>query len=204
MSNERLTKQVFLWDLNNAHGWTSDVQSLCNLIDCTKVVDDEYSPCNMTQLDVCLSNYMNKVWTVEVQKKAKLRTYIKYKANTAVDYYLLNPSVSRSKRSLFAQFRTGTLKLEIETGRFRNINAEERYCKVCKSGLVEDETHFLIQCTKYEQLRQTLFSNVNYANFCNMSDEEKFTILMKDHQLSVVNYLDKAWNMRKQYLFNPS
>ena len=39
----------------------------------------------------------------------------------------------------------GTVPLEIETGRYVGIPAEQKICKLCR-GAVEDEVHFWITC----------------------------------------------------------
>ncbi len=40
--------------------------------------------------------------------------------------------------SYLAQYQCGILPLEIETGRWQNKPVEERICKVCESGEVEN------------------------------------------------------------------
>ena len=42
--------------------------------------------------------------------------------------------------------RLGMLNLEIVLGRYEGIPLEERVCKLCDSGLVEDEMHFVLVC----------------------------------------------------------
>ena len=56
---------------------------------------------------------------------------------------------TEKKGSILAQFRMGVRPLEIETGRFKNIQPEERYCVLCKQDLVEDEKHLLCTCKLY-------------------------------------------------------
>ena len=53
--------------------------------------------------------------------------------------------LSRTQRSHIAGLRTGTLTMAIETGWYRHIPANERLCKYCTAGEVEDE--FLILLT---------------------------------------------------------
>ena len=56
---------------------------------------------------------------------------------------------SRNQRRNLRKFRISIHKLEIEQGRYRNIKANERLCKLCKKD-VEDEMHFfLLQCPHY-------------------------------------------------------
>ena len=70
-----------------------------------------------------------------------------------------------SEKDLLAQFRLGILPLNLKTGRYKlneekgkfsRTKPEERLCLVCNSGLTEDESHFLLECTYYSQIRQKL------------------------------------------------
>ena len=48
-------------------------------------------------------------------------------------------------------------KLEIEKGRYLNINRNERICKNCKLGVVEDEAHFILECPVYSEHREGFY-----------------------------------------------
>jgi hypothetical protein len=39
--------------------------------------------------------------------------------------------------------------LNIETGRFNNINRNERFCFNCNKNSIEDEYHFILECSRY-------------------------------------------------------
>ena len=62
-------------------------------------------------------------------------------------------NLSSSERSVFAQIRFGILPLHVETGRFVNKKLEERTCEICHSDVIEDECHFLFNCSVYETPR---------------------------------------------------
>jgi hypothetical protein len=51
--------------------------------------------------------------------------------------------------------------LEIEKGRYVQINRTERFCKICTDLEIEDENHFLWQCEKYRKEREILFKKVS-------------------------------------------
>ena len=80
----------------------------------------------------------------------------------------------RYKRAAFTKLRCGVLPLEIETGRYSNVKYDERLCKLCNKGKVENEEHFLLECELYEDLRSNVmqqaleldndFSNLNNRN----------------------------------------
>jgi hypothetical protein len=44
----------------------------------------------------------------------------------------------------------------IELGRYENIQREDRICKVCQSGKIETEHHFLTSCEAYIFARKLL------------------------------------------------
>jgi hypothetical protein len=52
--------------------------------------------------------------------------------------------------------------LEIENGRYFQINRTERICKICNDLEIEDENHFLWQCEKYRKEREILFKKVSF------------------------------------------
>ena len=51
--------------------------------------------------------------------------------------------------------------LEIEKGRYFQINRTERFCKIYKDLEIEDENHFLWQGEKYRKEREILFKKVS-------------------------------------------
>ena len=51
-----------------------------------------------------------------------------------------------------AQFRCGILPLRLETGRFVGEPEYQQICKMCDSGEVENELHFLLECQFYNKL----------------------------------------------------
>ena len=55
--------------------------------------------------------------------------------------------------------------LGIETGRWEGKEVEERVCKVCKTNQVEDEKHFLIECSGYDAVRQDLYKQLDNEKY---------------------------------------
>ena len=52
-----------------------------------------------------------------------------------------------------ARFRTGSHWLEIQQGRFIGVERQNRICKKCNLGVIEDEEHMLFVCPLYAHLR---------------------------------------------------
>ena len=57
-------------------------------------------------------------------------------------------------RKAITELRLSSHKLEIEVGRWNKISRDERICRSCELGKVENETHFLFDCSKYTQKRK--------------------------------------------------
>ena len=112
--------------------------------------------------------------------------------------------LSRRRRSLFAQIRCGVLGLEIELGRFRGKNVNERICSFCQTeAIIEDEYHFIMHCQKYELERQTLFGEITQElpNFLYKTKTEQFKLLMARSQIRMATFVEICWNKRNAHLF---
>ena len=88
------------------------------------------------------------------------------------------------------------LPLKVETGRFIGTPLNLRLCELCQDSVIEDEVHFLLNCTHYIELRHTLFqvAQTEHPNFVNLSDPEKLQIFMQDPALikPTAEYLSRA------------
>ena len=72
----------------------------------------------------------------------------------------------------------------IEGGRYLNIPKHERICTACNSGEVEDEEHFLLNCSLYKPLRQVLCSKlVKFTHRCPPILSKNVLIKEKLHSL---------------------
>ena len=59
---------------------------------------------------------------------------------------------------MLAKLRGGMAELRVETGRWIGLKKEERICKQCTMGEVENEEHlsFLLRCEGYAEERKTI------------------------------------------------
>ena len=53
----------------------------------------------------------------------------------------------KRRRRRLVKLRGGTAELEVETGRWRGVSREERICKNCRGGEVEDVGHLVMRYT---------------------------------------------------------
>ena len=100
-----------------------------------------------------------------MQQKPKLRTYRQLKTELRFERYLTTRD--REAREVMTRLRGGTNELRIETGRYpitnrdRPLEVSERRCLICLSGEIEDETHFMLDCDVYEDLRHNMLEVVS-------------------------------------------
>ena len=95
-------------------------------------------------------------------------------------YCLLFSSVVRHNHIEIAKLRSGTLPIEIEKGRYRNTKREERLCKLCTTGVIETEEHFLLHCPAHyreiNEFKDNICTMLNLENVQNVS----FNLLCND------------------------
>ena len=113
-------------------------------------------------------------WSNKLQTVSKLRTYREFKSEYTTEKYLL-ANVTKPAKSHFAQFRCGILPLRVETRRYSGLSLHERTCAICTSNAMEDEIHFLFNCSCYQDLIQTLIykATETNANFLLLNEIKK-------------------------------
>ena len=115
----------------------------------------------------------------------KLRTFNTFKDFNSEAAHIYKP-LSFMQRKSISKFRVGLLSLKIETDRYvrPRIPPEERFCQMCNNGGVEDETHFLLFCSKFDNFRQILLNKVpDLDTFHNLNNSEKLKLLLNEPSL---------------------
>ena len=84
---------------------------------------------------------------------------------------------------------------------------QKRLCRFCKSNEIEDEPHFILHCSFYNDLRNALFSNLDniFFNFTTMDQDEQFKFIMSanngdaDHCKLVSDFIENCYILRNQF-----
>ena len=118
-------------------------------------------------------------------------------------------------RKRLAQLRLGCLPIRVETDRYTRpiVHRDQRYCLQPKclnivSNLsdsmkhVENEYHFLMKCSQYDQLRSEMFAQIQAADFAQMNDLEKFIFLLTTQSVAkiVAQFIVDAYDERTAQL----
>ena len=126
-----------------------------------------------------LANLYKKHWKSTIVSESKMRTYITFKSSFQYEKYLdiLTTDIQKS----FTQFRISAHNLAIERGRYSRppVPCELRICPNCTLG-IQDEYHFLLECTENDNARQQLLTKIIALcpNFNMLSRENKLTYLL--------------------------
>lgn len=120
----------------------------------------------------------------------KLRTYRLFKNVYECEPYLQCISDFKT-RQIICKFRISNHRLAIETGRFKNTQLEDRKCYECNK--LEDELHFLTECKRFNDLRNTLYECIseNCENFKDLCDKDKLIYIMSTCNETVIKKTGK-------------
>ena len=102
----------------------------------------------------------------------------------------------RKFRNALSKLRTSSHGLEIERGRYNNIEKDQRICKLCKTD-IETEIHFVLKCPSLTVIREKYIP----SKFFKSPNIHKFNILMssqrKDILMNLAMFAFYAFEKRK-------
>ena len=133
---------------------------------------------------------------------SKLRTYATCKKEIGFEIYLSeirNPSV----RIQVSKFRLSNHRLMIEVGRHNGIPKELRFCPFCPQK-VENELHFLLECSLYKTQRANLINpliNMTHG-FTYFTESQKLEYLLRNVESNISSYIANCFDIRT-LLSNP-
>ena len=201
MSDDRLTKKIFNWDISNGYPWATEVKYLFFMNNSSFIYLNRLS-CNVKDIQNYMFLKYKDSWSIDLWGKPKLRTYRLIKKEYSPEPYVMQ-NVSKSQRSLCAQLHSGTLPLALETGRFIGTPEEDRICLLCDLEEIESEIHFLFYCPLYDAIRHQLFSKMTSicVNFFWVDDYEKLEMCFSKGIFSLAAFVSKAWEKRQSVLY---
>lgn len=151
-----------------------------------------------TTLKHRLSDIFIQQWRVEVESTAgksrneggnKLRFYKLVKDNFAREKYL--DILPNRDRVNLTRLRVSAHKLQIELGRYNNPPTPVALRKCSSCDVIEDETHFLLRCKKFEVHRKEMFDSIRKASPIPKSDHGKIRLLLCSSNQSILSALCK-------------
>ena len=127
-----------------------------------------------------LIDQFRQTWHDIVQNSSKTFNYRIYKEDLDLEYYL--KALGDKNIKTLCRFRTLNMKLPVETGRWQNIDRQNRTCQLCDNGDLGDEFHYIMICPFFANTRKEHIKNQHSPNIL------KFKKLMnskKNCQISI-------------------
>ena len=190
-----------LYNTGIKENWQGQLNKLRNKLNLPSLDVDEKTFYNYLK-----NNYINNVnmqlQNTEFSKRGKLLFYSKVRKNYELQDYLKCPII-KAVRSKLTQLRISAHPLEIETGRYSKpcIPKECRFCHFCKTT-VEDELHFLYDCSLYDDIRKTYYPLPIYNLNSDVSKENNCKILCNPtnvvHARRLCEFLHACFELRKK------
>ena len=213
MCSDRITSRIFKYNCSKAikcklKNWEWSVMEIFHSCEQSYLVD--IGQCNQKfVLNDCMENlkvqdsqgWFSALWNDEGHLNGnKQRTYRLFKATLSTEKYI-SLHVPLYKKKIFSMLRCGSLPLEIEKGRHKKpqpIPVNERICNMCILHEIEDEKHFVMNCTLLNDLRNMLFQHCiqNEPSFNNMNNDENFHHIMQNGDYFTLNMIFKMYMLR--------
>ena len=206
LNDNRLTKDAYKlqvkWMEQNKRCWLSDVMTIL----CNHGFSDVWF--NHGVGDETMFNFMFKQrvtdmalqkWNTDLNEMNRLKIYRMYKENCSSEEYI--EKLGSFKKCLVANFRCTGLPLKAIVGVYYDkIEYELCFCDFCESPLIENEYHFLLECTAYKEIRRKLIPFF----YWNPPSIHKFKQLMTRTDIKWLNnfgnYVQEAMEKRQKLL----
>ena len=194
---------------NGTKNWVLSTREILSstLTDYTPTLDCRHSLqyYKNTVIAMYTTQWRNNINHINPESKSggRLHIYRNIKNTLATERYILIAN-SVGGRRVMASLRMGCLPLAVETGRYSNIPYEERVCRLCDRGDVEDQSHFLCICPAFKDLRLQLFNHCNSIShsFYQLSLRNKVKFILSDYDIYIVKLLTKFYSHRQLLMFN--
>lgn len=172
---------------NYINEWTLQVRSLIFDLGFNFLWEsDAISNLQIEKLVERIYDHYLQGWYSELANSSKLETYAEVKSTFEFEKYL--DCITNDKhRVALTRLRCSAHNLEIEEGRYRNIERENRICSRCNMKCVETEYHFLLVCPFYSQLRKDCLGNY----YSTWPTKQKLKSLLASTQRGVILKLSK-------------
>ena len=142
--------------------------------------------CSFNLIKQRILDVYKQTWYSEINNSSRLVSYCRFKHSFEQEKYL-NVITEQKFRIALCKFRSSAHNLAIERGRHSNVQKEDRKCIFCNSGAIENEYHFLLVCSKFDDLRKKYFSKF----YCHWPTLNKFDMLMSCDSKKVILNLSK-------------
>jgi len=171
----------------NGSNWAFQIKNILDNIGMTNIwMNQTGSNMTFTNIKLRIIEIYKQTWHSNINNSPRLQTYSLFKHTFALETYIDFIKEKRYRIAL-TQLRLSSHHLEIERGRYTNIERNDRKCKQCNMNLVESEFHFILVCPKFRNLRSKYLKGY----YCQWPTINKFQNLFAETSKKVITNLAK-------------
>ena len=112
---------------------------------------------------------MHQDWRADIHTFGVMRTYTSIKFNLELEWFL-KLDIPRYVIRQISRLRSGLLHIEVNQGRWKRTELENRTCQICNLNVLEDEYHIIFICPVYVSYRLPLFRKFNIRHYQSIRD----------------------------------
>ena len=211
--NDSIVKQSFLMSkhlhvINNS-SFYSNFMGMLEKYYSSDLNPENFSNETIRQIETNMKNKYLRFWQHNLEHSKKLDFYKVFKNEYSSSNYLTHLRNFPDRRNL-VKFKLSNHKLRIEAGRYQkdHLPRELRLCQLCQSNQVENETHFLFQCSSYSLQRQTFYEDISKMipdiQKKSTSDIVKLLVNSKDYNVNklVMKFISSCMIIRDRLLLD--
>ena len=193
MDDNTLIKKAYMENVTSNSEWCQTIQILnCSQnLHCDDIPVAQFPSVAKKNLR---ANFV-KYWQHRLSDYSKLKTYSLLKQEYIINRYLELPNFRDRQR--ITKFITSNHCLEIEKGRHNDKPREERLCKACERGAIEDEHHFLLACPAYQEVR---INHLKHQPQDGDRDKQLQETVLSNTPSDLTTYLKAAFDLRDKLI----
>ena len=132
-------------------------------------------------------------WQNTLHHSQKLEFFRSFKSDHTTSNYLdLTRGTAEIKK--LVKLRISKHKLMIELGRYNQITRDNRNCPFCGSNQIEDEIHFLFNCSKCSLIRNNFYNKVKIL-IPNITQLSVNALISELINTSIIILIYNSWNI---------
>ena len=201
-SDNTLIKDVYLKSRED-NPWVKKTNSILDNLGFSYVLDNTHCfKSYLSQIRQRINDQLLQNQNAKIFDSQKLKFFQSvYKMGQRPSY--VDILKNREDRAAICKIRISAHSLQIEKGRYLNIPQNERYCKLCNSNQIEDESHFLLNCKSFENQR-IVFDNklLNIIEHKNTFNRMSFILNSNSYYILKLTstFINDCMNIRKSLL----
>lgn len=194
-SNNTLLKEIFI-NSKECNPWYKKIKQLLNDLGLSYLINSTFiSKGNLSQIkqriqDQCIQNQY-----ATISKSSKLDFFRSiFKKGERPPY--VDILKNKIDRAAICKIRISAHPLYIEQLRYKKKDDEiipknERFCPLCKSGQIEDENHFILDCDIYKNQRDSFNNKIlnitlDNINFSRYNKDNKVKFLLNNNSYKIL------------------